>query len=182
MHNKVIYWHVRPRADLQQGFAILSSEEFTGKHSGERIAAKFVSVLECWGRSKLMFHTVMHGNAANMIKAFCDAEIPSVDCTLHTLQLAIHDCILDQRAVSDALAACRRLVGHFKHSSATSHRLTELQKELHCDVLHPIQDVSTRWNSTYRDVKNVFFIMFLFLFFFGGHYCQQSTRVFTIYI
>ena len=142
-------------AGWQQKFAILSCEEFTGKHSGERIAAKFVSVLECWGISKPKIHTVMRDNATNMLKAFRDAEIPSVGCTLHTLQLAIHDCILDQRAVSDALAACRRLVGHFKHSSAASHHLTELQKELHCDVLRPIQDVSTRWNSTYYMIQRL---------------------------
>ena len=142
-------------ADWQQKFAILSCEEFTGKHSGERIAAKFVSVLECWGINKPMIRTVMRDNATNMVKAFRDAEIPSVGCTLHTLQLAIHDCILDQRAVSDALAACRRLVGHFKHSSAASHRLTELQKELHCDVLRPVQDVSTRWNSTYYMIQRL---------------------------
>ena len=102
-----------------------------------------------------MIRTVMRDNAANMVKAFVDAEIPSVGCTLHTLQLAIHDCILDQRAVSDALAACRRLVGYFKHSSAASHRLTELQEELHCDVLRPIQDVSTRWNSTYYMIQRL---------------------------
>jgi len=106
-------------------------------------------LLACWGISKPTIRTVMCDNAANMVKAFADAEIPSVGCTLHTLQLAIHDCILDQRALSDALAGCRRLVGFFKHSSAASHRLTELQKELHSDVLRPIQDVSTRWNSTY---------------------------------
>jgi len=130
VHNKVIYWHVRPVDRCR--LAAKVCEEFTGKHSGERIAAKFVSVLESWGISKQMVRTVIRDNAANMVKAFHDAELPNVGCTLHNLQLAIHDCILDQRAVSDALAACRRLVGHFKHSSAASHRLTELQKELEC--------------------------------------------------
>jgi len=46
-------------------------------------------------------------------------------------------------------------VGHFKHSALASHRLKEIQQELQCDVLHPVQDVSTRWNSTYYMVERL---------------------------
>jgi len=131
-------------ANWERKFAIISCEEFSGRHTSKRIAGKLESILDGWGIKKAACHVVMCDNAANMAKAFQEAGIPIVGCALHTLQLAIHDCIFDQRAVSGGLASCRRLVGHFKHSSAASHRLAELQKELHCEFLRPVQDVSTR--------------------------------------
>ena len=119
------------------------------------IAGKFETVLATWSIPKDSCHLVLHDNVANMVRAFQHADIPSLGCSLHILQLAIHDCIFDQRAVSDALAVCRRLVGHFKHSALASHRLKEIQQELRCDVLHPVQDVSTRRNSTYYMVERL---------------------------
>jgi hypothetical protein len=61
----------------------------------------------------------------------------------------VHDCILDQRAVADALAISRRLVGHFKHSTQAAKRLADIQRDMKVEVLRPVQDVATRWNSTY---------------------------------
>jgi len=136
-------------------FAVLNCEEFSARHSGDMIAEKFETVLAAWNIPKESCHLVLRDNAANMVRAFQHADIPSLGCSLHTLQLAIHDCIFDQRAVSDALAVCRRLVGHFKHSALASHRLKEIQQELQCDVLRPVQDVSTRWNSTYYMVERL---------------------------
>jgi len=138
----------------QRKFAILNCEEFGGRHTADRIAVKFQSLLDVWELTNVI-HVVLRDNAANMAKAFVDANLNSIRCALHTLQLAVHDCILDQRAVSDGLAACRRLVGHFKHSAVASQRLADLQRELHCEVLRPVQDVATRWNSTYYMIERL---------------------------
>lgn len=135
--------------EWKRNFAVLNCEEFSGRHTGDMIAIKFETVLADWNIAKESCHVVLRDNASNMVRAFQHAHIASLGCSLHTLQLAIHDCIFDQRVVSDALAVCRRLVGHFKHSSQASQRLTDIQRELQSDVLRPVQDVSTRWNSTY---------------------------------
>lgn len=84
-----------------------------------------------------------------MIKAFQHADIPSIGCSLHTVQLSIHDCIFDQKMVYYTLAVSRRLGGHFKHSALASQRLVDIQQELKSNILRPVQDVSTRWNSTF---------------------------------
>ena len=44
---------------------------------------------------------------------------------------------------------CRKLVGHFKHSTLAMAALKEKQEQLNLDKHRLIQDVSTRWNSTY---------------------------------
>ena len=46
-----------------------------------------------------------------MIKAMSDAEPPSLPCTAHTLQLVVHEGLLSQRSVADAVAVGRRIVG-----------------------------------------------------------------------
>ncbi|KAK3608297.1 hypothetical protein CHS0354_030747 [Potamilus streckersoni] len=38
-----------------------------------------------------------------MVKAICDADLPSVSCFAHTLQLALHDAILTQPSVADLI-------------------------------------------------------------------------------
>ena len=51
----------------------------------------------------------------------------------------------------EVIAKCRRLVGMFKHSEALNRALRDTQlrlKSTHKKKL--VQDVSTRWNSTYK--------------------------------
>uniref|UniRef100_A0AAV2KZQ0 HAT C-terminal dimerisation domain-containing protein n=1 Tax=Knipowitschia caucasica TaxID=637954 RepID=A0AAV2KZQ0_KNICA len=54
-----------------------------------------------------------------------------------------------------ALAKCRKVVGHFKHSPANSDELNVQQASLG-QVQEPlVQDVSTRWNSTLEMLQRV---------------------------
>ena len=54
-------------------------------------------------------------NTANILKAMPEASLPSLGCFAHFLQLVVEDGVLSQRAVIDAFATCRTIVGHFKH-------------------------------------------------------------------
>ena len=79
----------------------------------------------------------------------------------YSLQLGIHDGVLTQpsvekaSSVEKALAICRKIVGHFKHSPANTAELNAEQENL-MQVQQPlIQDVPTRWNSTLDMVKRL---------------------------
>ena len=48
----------------------------------------------------------------------------------------------------DTLAVCRKIVGHFKHSSTAYSRFNTIQQNLGLLQHQLQQDVSTRWNST----------------------------------
>ena len=135
--------------DFKRKSAVLHCSPIQGQHTAGNIQATFQLMMEQWNIANDHFHVVLRDNAANMVKAFKDAKLESIGCFSHTLQLCIKDGLFAQRAVSDMIAISRSLVGHFKHSSSASDRLKEIQVELALPQHKVIQDVATRWNSTY---------------------------------
>ena len=87
-------------------------------------------------------HLVLCDNAANMTKAMRDASLTSLGCFAHTLQLVVHDGVLSQRVVMDTLAVCRKIVGHFKHSSTAYSSLNTIQQNLGLPQYRLQQDVT----------------------------------------
>lgn len=134
---------------------ILHCREFPGSHTGEAIATAFEDMLKSWGISKEKVHVILRDNARNMEKAMKDANLPSLPCMAHTLQLAVSEGILSQRTISDILAAARRIVGHFKHSQVAYTRLHELQVQLGQPQKRLQQDIATRWNSSFYMLQSL---------------------------
>ena len=69
-------------------------------------------------------------------------------CFGHTLQLAVKSG-LDLAIISRLTAVCRKIVGHFKHSVVAMGALREKQQSMNIAQHALVQDVATRWNSTY---------------------------------
>jgi hypothetical protein len=90
-----------------------------------------------------------------MVKAMADAQITSFGCFAHTLQLIINDGVLKQAGVVKLLANCRRVVGHFKHSSVASCRLKQIQESLQLQQHQLKQDEPTRWNSSLYMLQSI---------------------------
>ena len=78
------------------------------------------------------------------------ADISSVHCFLHILDLVVKDSIFSQRTIIDLCAKVRQIVTHFNHSCLTRENIKNLQAEQGIQLpLFPVQDVRTCWNSTY---------------------------------
>lgn len=78
------------------------------------------------------------------------AGVRSLGCMAHTLQLSVKKAIEGQRAVIDALACGRKVDTHFSHSTLAKEKLEEIQLTIpNQPDNHIIQDIHTRWNSTY---------------------------------
>ena len=133
----------------------LQARECRGSHTAMRIAETFCDMLEEWKVKKEAVHVVVRDNAANIKKAMTDAQLPSIPCVAHTLQLAVHEGLLSQRSVIDAVAIGRRIVGHFSHSPLAYSQLEDIQQEIHQDVKRLHQDVQTRWNSTFYMMQSL---------------------------
>ena len=135
--------------------AVLHAQSFPGEHTGEMICSKYKEMLAGWGIKHEQVHLIICDNASNMVKAMKDAAYPDLGCFAHTLQLIIHDGVLTQQAVIDALAICRKIIGHFKHSPLAYSRLKEIQQSLGLPQHHLKQDEPTRWNSTLYMLQSI---------------------------
>lgn len=134
--------------NFEQHNVVLHCQEFTGSHTAEALAAAFSDMFRSWGIPREKVHVILRDNARNMAKAMKDADLPSLPCMAHTLQLVVAEGVLSQRSISDITAAGRRIVGHFKHSPLAYSRLQSIQQQLGQPTKRLQQDVSTRWNST----------------------------------
>ena len=59
-------------------------------------------------------HVVLRDNASNMARAMKDAGLCSYRCFTHSLQVVVNDGVLSQHIVTDLLANCRSIAGHFR--------------------------------------------------------------------
>lgn len=133
--------------DFKLHQVVLHCQEFASSHTGEAIAAAFEDMFNSSGIPKKKVHVILRDNARNMEKAMKDADLPSLPCMVHTLQVAVNEGILFQRSVSDIIPAGRHIVGHFKHSQLAYSLLHALQTQLG-QPLKRLQDVPMRWNSS----------------------------------
>lgn len=140
--------------------AVLHVKKCRGSHNRATIAASLTEMLNHWNIPLARVHVILRDNASNMRAAMEDMGVPSLGCFAHTLQLVVHEGLISQRSVSDALANGRKIVTHFKHSQVAQSRLEDMQKEMQgaeaqATPRRLIQDVQTRWNSSLYMVQSL---------------------------
>lgn len=126
---------------------VLMTRAMPERHTGENLAAKLQTCVAEFGLGDKV-DTCVHDNARNMEKAgsMCE-EWGDLGCFGHTLQLCIKP-VLELALVEKTTAKCRKLIGHFKHSTTMTAELRNRQSLLKAPEHALIQDVPTRWNST----------------------------------
>lgn len=127
--------------------------------SYNRISA-ITEMLNHWEIPLEKVHVILRDNASNMKAAMEDMAVPSLGCFAHTLQLVVHEGLMSQHNVNDALANSRKIVAHFKHSQLALSRLEDLQREMQgvgttSTPTRLVQDVQTRWNSSFYMIKSL---------------------------
>ena len=87
-------------------------------------------------------------NAANIVNAVQMCGLQHVRCLAHVFNLTVHKGLKNE-TVSNLLKKVRRIVGFFHRSSTAAARLAAIATALGMKPLRLIQDVDTRWNSTF---------------------------------
>jgi len=106
-----------------------------------------------WDISDEHVSDLVRDDAANAVFGATLMRWPHFGCAAHTLQLSVNSG-LNHPIIDKAISAARKLVGHFKHSVVASTALKE--KQVHTVEQHYlIQDVSTRWNSTFFMINHL---------------------------
>jgi len=118
-------------------------------HTSVNIKEMFENLINEWEIQQSALVCVTTDNATKMKAAF-KSILPSkwLSCFGHNLNLALGKALkIDQ--VDAAVRACRSVVQGFNHSWKRRRELAKKQAELNLPQHTLIQDVVTRWGSTY---------------------------------
>lgn len=134
----------------------IGCKKFDESHTGQALANFTEELAQEWNVYDKIGVAVTD-SAANMVKMF--EYLPGwdrADCANHTFQLVINDEILNMASVEGLAAKCRTVCSYANRSVQFSQALIEAQvSEENPNLVGKclVQDVVTRWNSTYNMMK-----------------------------
>ncbi|XP_061578646.1 zinc finger BED domain-containing protein 4-like isoform X2 [Cololabis saira] len=128
------------------------------RHTGSNIAAWIEEAMARFEISESNIVALVHDNGSNIVLAANILQEKhgwmSIRCAGHTLQLVINRALKHPQIIK-TLGAARCLVEHFRKSELASSKLRAKQKQMGTPEHKLIQDVSTRWNSTFYMVTRL---------------------------
>lgn len=139
--------------DFEPKSAAISCVKFDDIHTAENINLKFNIIIDEWNININKCFAIVHDNAANAKKAFGSGLILQTFCFSHTLQLVIKDAFRNNKLITDLFNKVRRIITHFKSSFTSAQKLRKIQEKIKKPHLRLIQDIVTRWNSSYYMIK-----------------------------
>ena len=133
---------------------LLDTAELSSEHTGVNLASELEESLHNWNLPADKLVAVTTDNARNIVNALGILQWQHFGCFAHTLQLGVKKA-MDVPQISKVLGRAKRLVSHFHHSPRSASILHQKQSDLHYPQLNLIQDVSTRWNSSFYMMERI---------------------------
>lgn len=131
---------------------LLSCFKNSESHSSENLKNDLLAVIKKWGLENNIAACTTD-NAHNIINAVSLCGWRHVGCFAHSLNLAVQTAL---KSISETRDKVRGIVGHFKRSPQAAEKLRAMQEQLGLTPpLMLIQDVVTRWNSTYEMFQRI---------------------------
>ena len=143
--------YLGPRWELRShALTVVKTEE---RHSADAVAEHFLRVAREWDVEHKVVSLTTDG-ARHMTAAARQLPFEHTPCVAHAVHRAVTVSLTDG-PFDGALAACRKVAGHFRHSPARQAEL-ERQQVAHRQKTESLaQEVSTRWNSTLEMIQGV---------------------------
>jgi len=126
---------------------LLECVPFEESHTSINLSVKIKSVITDWGLDEKV-GLVVSDNANNIKGAISILNLKHFGCFAHSLNLIVQHA-LKLSTIFDTISIVKSIVGHFKRSSNASHELDKYQQNSGTVPKKIIQDIVTRWNSTY---------------------------------
>ncbi|XP_074115784.1 E3 SUMO-protein ligase ZBED1-like [Cotesia typhae] len=138
--------HVTLTTDMWSETMIYESND---RHTSEHISDMLLKTCAEWNIDNDKVSAVVTDNAANMVKAvdlaFGKKHIP---CFAHTLNLVAQNAIQQCAGLRNLITKLKEIVTWFKQSNVNNELRKATEKETKL-----IQEVPTRWNSTYYMIE-----------------------------
>lgn len=140
-------------SSIPQSF-ILDCLRIGGRHTAQRLGEELRQILIEHGvMSKVVVGVT--DNGANIVRALREINISQVPCYAHTLNLVAQGSIKDVPTLVKVKDVVSRIVEQTRRSTVVLDKFESIQKNQGHKIKKLIQDVSTRWNSTYEMMERI---------------------------
>ncbi|CAH1979160.1 unnamed protein product [Acanthoscelides obtectus] len=139
--------------DFKLRSKLIKCIKFEGEHTAVQIAAEMKRTAEEWSLlDKILI--VITDNASNITNAVTKELMwKHFGCFAHKLNLVVRSALKSETLIIEKV---KTIVNHFKRSPQATEKLLKAQRQLGNDnPLCVIQDVETRWNSTYHMIQRL---------------------------
>ena len=140
-------------SDWRRVCLCLACSPFDQSHTGEAVAQWIEDQCDLWNITQKV-NLVVTDTASNIQKMmeYLPAHFCWGDCLNHVMQLSIKDELLEKPQIKALCSLCRGICTFANKSVLLSNAIINHQKasgKESAKCLNLVQDVSTRWNSTY---------------------------------
>ncbi|KAJ8352141.1 hypothetical protein SKAU_G00236170 [Synaphobranchus kaupii] len=137
------------------GTVLLGVEKFPNSHTAANIAQVKTTLMLEWGITDKVGCLVTDA-APNMIACARNLKIRHAVCIAHNLNLIVLKSFEHTPGLNDMRTKSRKIVTYFRTSTTAKERLTQVQERMGGPSLKMIQEVDTRWNSTFHMLDRLY--------------------------
>lgn len=132
---------------------LLACEVLPVQHTSLNLAEALRQIARDWNIEEKITLAVSD-NAAN-IKSAITKELgwKFFGCFAHSINLVVTDGLTVSAEINSLISKIKAIVSHFKRSTTSNQRFIDMQKNSGKEPLKLLQDVATRWNSTFYMLK-----------------------------
>ncbi|OCT87322.1 zinc finger BED domain-containing protein 4 [Xenopus laevis] len=145
----------RPHNENHHCSALLHVSQIDCDFNGVSVQKHLEHLWESWITSVGLQIGITVTDNHSIAKTLNESEHSSVQCFGHTVDLIVNEAIKSQRMVQNLLSIARKICERVRRSTKAKEKLAELQKEYDLPQHHLIQDVPSKWNTSFHMLERL---------------------------
>ncbi|XP_060633780.2 zinc finger BED domain-containing protein 4 [Anolis sagrei] len=146
---------IRPQCEDYHCSALLNVSQIDCDYSGISIQKQLEYWWEAWIASVGLQVGITVTDNQTIEKTLNEGDHSSVQCFGHTVNLIVNEAIKSQRMVQNLLSIARKICERVHRSAKAREKLAELQKEYHLPQHPLIQDVPSKWDTSFHMLERL---------------------------
>ncbi|CAM2098460.1 zinc finger BED domain-containing protein 4 [Lepidochelys kempii] len=145
----------RPQCEDYHCTALLNVSQIDCDYNGISIQKQLEYWWEAWITSIGLQIGITVTDNQSIGKTLNESDHSSVQCFGHTVNLIVNEAIKSQRMVQNLLSIARKICERVHRSAKAKEKLAELQKEYELPQHQLIQDVPSKWNTSFHMLERL---------------------------